>query len=65
MKVNLNYRNTKVTGHSEANKVELPHDKTNKMACAPSEDSDQPGHPPSLIRVFAVCMKKHWVLGTH
>ena len=23
------------------------------MACAPSEDSDQPGHPPSLIRVFA------------
>ena len=23
-------------------------DKTNKMACAPSEDSDQPGHPPSL-----------------
>ena len=23
--------------------------------CAPSEDSDQPGHPPSLIRVFAGC----------
>ena len=22
--------------------------------CAPIEDSDQPGHPPSLIRVFAV-----------
>ena len=22
--------------------------------CAPSEDSDPPGHPPSLIRVFAV-----------
>ena len=22
--------------------------------CAPSEDSDQPGHPPGLIRVFAV-----------
>ena len=32
------------------------------MACAPSKDSDQPGHPPSLIRVFAVCMKKAWVL---
>ena len=31
---------------------EPPHDKTNKMAYAPSEDSDQPGHPPSLIRVF-------------
>ena len=23
---------------------ELPHDKTNKMTFAPSEDSDQPGH---------------------
>ena len=30
------------------------HDKTNKLTCAPSEDSDQPGHPPSLVRVFAV-----------
>ena len=30
--------------------------------CVPSEDSDQPGHPPSLIRVFAVHMKKAWVL---
>ena len=33
---------------------EPSHDKTNKMACAPSEDSDQLGHLPSLIRVFAV-----------
>ena len=41
---------------------EPPHDKTNGIACAPSEDSDQPGHPPSLIRVFAVHMKKAWVL---
>ena len=24
--------------------------------CVPSEDSDQPGHPPSLIKVFAVCL---------
>ena len=38
------------------------HDKTNKMICAPSEDSDQPWHLPSLIRVFAVIMKKSWVL---
>ena len=30
--------------------------------CAPSEDSDQPGHPPRLIRVFAVRMKSAWVL---
>ena len=29
---------------------------------APSEDSDQPGHPPSLIRVFTVRMKKAGVL---
>ena len=34
--------------------IELSHDKTNKVACAPSVDSDQPGPPPSLIRVFAV-----------
>ena len=33
---------------------EPPHDKTNIMRCAPSEDSDQPVHLPSLIRVFAV-----------
>ena len=30
--------------------------------CAPSEDSDQPGHPPSLIRVFAVRTNSAWVL---
>ena len=30
--------------------------------CAPSEDSDQLGHPPSLIRVFNVRTKKAWVL---
>ena len=33
-----------------------------KMTFVPSEESDQPGHPPSLIRDFAVRMKKHWVL---
>ena len=31
-----------------ATKFEPPHDKTNKMICASSEDSDQPGHLPSL-----------------
>ena len=29
---------------------ELQHDKTNEMTCVPSKDSDQPGHPPSLIK---------------
>ena len=37
---------------------EPPHDKTNKMTCAPNEDSDQPWHPP----VFAVRMRKHSTL---
>ena len=41
---------------------EPSHDNINKVAYAPGEDSDQPGHPPSLIRVFAVRMKKAWVL---
>ena len=41
---------------------EPAHDKTNKMTCAPSKDSDQPWHLPSLIRVFAVHLKKHWVI---
>ena len=33
-----------------------------QCGCAPSKDSDQPVHPPSLIRVFAVRMKKACVL---
>ena len=41
---------------------EPPHDKTYKMTCTPSEDSDQPGHLASLIRAFAVPMKKARVL---
>ena len=40
------------------NIYEPSYDQINKIACAPSEDSDQTGHPPSLIRVFAVRMKK-------
>ena len=36
---------------------EPQHVKTNTMACAPSEDSDQSGHPPSLIRVFVLHSK--------
>ena len=41
---------------------EPPHDKTNNAACAPIEDSDQPGHPPSRIRVVVVRIKTAWVL---
>ena len=54
--------NTGFGASSVVYRFEPPHDKTNKMACAPSKDSDPPGHPPSLIRVFAVRMKKAWVL---
>ena len=31
---------------------ELEHDKTNKVACAPSNDSVQAGHLPSLISLL-------------
>ena len=34
----------------------------NQSECAHQQDSDQPGHPPGLIRVFAVSLKKAWVL---
>ena len=37
---------------------EPQHDKTNKMMCAPSKDSDQPGHPLSA-------WKNHGTLATH
>ena len=33
-----------------------------RSAWASAQSADQPGHPPSLIRVFAVRMKKAWVL---
>ena len=41
-----------LTGHTAIGLVttfEPPHDKTYKMACAASEDSDQPGNRPRLI----------------
>ena len=33
------------------------------MTCLPSNDSDQPEHPTSVIRLFAVCVKKLQSLG--
>ena len=33
--------------------------------CVPNEDSDQPGHPPSLFRVFAVRLKNLGPLTTN
>ena len=40
---------------------EPPHDKTNKVTVRPAK-TDQPRHPPSLIRVLAVHTKKAWIL---
>ena len=34
--------------------VKPEHDKTNKMTCVPSEDSNQPVHPPRMTTVFAM-----------
>ena len=34
--------------------IKPKNDKTNKMTCAPCEDSDQPWHHPSLIKALAV-----------
>ena len=39
---------------SVKNVNEPQHDKTKEMTYAPSEDSDQSGHPLSLIKVFAM-----------
>ena len=41
--------------------IEPAHDKINNKTCANSEDSDQPAHPRSLIRVFAdrTCLLQH------
>ena len=33
------------------------------LTCAPNEDSNQPAHPRSLIRVFVVHKKILWILG--
>ena len=35
---------------------EPQHYKINKMTCAPSEDSDQPGHPPSQWELRTQCV---------
>ena len=36
------------------------HSKVCNLACPPANDSDQPAHPLSLIRVFAVGLRNHW-----
>ena len=41
--------------------TEPQHDKTNKLTDVPSENSGEPGHLLSLIRVFIFRLKKPWV----
>ena len=41
-------------GQQGSKATEPEQNKTNKMIRAHGEDADQPGHSPSLIRVFAV-----------
>ena len=44
---------------------EPPHDKTNKMVCASSEDSDQSGHPPGWSASSLSAWRKLGSLTTH
>ena len=57
---NSKYRSPEYWGYAEI--IWAPTWPNHSNDCAPSEDSDQPGHPPNLIRVIAVLMKKAWVL---
>ena len=45
-------------GVSNLGHNQMSRDTTKPTKCSPSEDSDQPGHPPTVIRVFAVRMRK-------
>ena len=51
--IHISVREVQEMVRNTKNKNEPPHDKTNKMTVCPA-DSNQPGHLPSLIRVFAV-----------
>ena len=51
--INVKHLKPVIESYIVLNINEPAHDKTNKMTSAPSEDSEQPGQPSSLIRVFA------------
>ena len=52
MMENYNF-DSKITMAVDEMQIEVTR-QNHQNECAPSEDSDQPGHRPSLIRVFAV-----------
>ena len=60
--VEQNCSNSRIITANFSDLNEPPNDKINKRTCAPSKESDQPRHLPSLIRVFAVRIKKPWIL---
>ena len=41
----LRFQDPVISFHFVCNEYEPAHDKTNKLTCAPSEDSDKPGQP--------------------
>ena len=51
--VQFKKQQNKMFKNNKQKKNELPHDKTNKMACSSSEDSDQPGR--TLILLVLSC----------
>ena len=55
-------RKHKICGYDKIKLMSHVVAKQTKMTCAPSEDTDQPWLLPSLTSVFAVRMKKLWVL---
>ena len=59
---NASFKEVNMSRDVRAHNINQPHhDKINNMARAPSKDSDQPGHQPSLIRVSTAHTKKPWV----
>ena len=44
--------------------IEPPHDKSDEMTCAPSEDSDQLGHPPVWSESSLSAWRNIWALTT-
>ena len=59
---NLNNVRTRAVSSRKKNTMWAASWQNQQNECAPSEGSDQSGHLPRLNRVFAVRMKKAWVL---
>ena len=58
VKLFFTFKCLQIHDDSEVFPNEPPHEQNQQNDCVPSKDSVQPGHSPSLIRAFAVRMKK-------